>query len=164
MGKYAEASTATIRPCASTKKRSCSASWLKRLNDKGLLYERLGDAASAERSFRRAIELARAINHPRGVMLNLMALGDLEGHRKRLEEAGALYREALGRASQAEDRASAAAIRQRARLRPPRPGAARAGRGEAAQAVQAARAIGARPLEAEALFARAEVARGPPLV
>jgi CHAT domain-containing protein len=103
--------------------------------------------------------LSRAINHPRGVTLNLMALGELEWRRERQDEAGALYRDALTRATQADDRASAAGIhvalayisRDQERLDDAVV--------EAGQAVEVAQAIGARPLEAEALVARAAVAR-----
>ena len=132
---------------------------IEALNDQGQLHERVGDAASAERSFRRAIDLARAINYPRGVTLNLMALGDLEWRRKRLEQSGALFKEALTRAAEADDRASAAAIHEALAFVLRDQGQLERAAEEAGQAVQAAQTIGARPLEAGALFARAEVAR-----
>ena len=132
---------------------------IEALNDVGILYERLGDAASAERSFRRAIELARSIDHPRGVTVNLMALGDLEWRRKRLDEAGALYRDALARATQADDRASTAGVRVALAFVARDQGRLDEAADDAAQAVKEAQALGARPLEAEARFARAEVAR-----
>ena len=88
-----------------------------------------------------------------------MSLGELEWRRRRLDEAGALYRDALGRAMKADDRASVAGIRvalalvgrdrggaTRRRRRPPRPSRSR-------------RRLAHRPLEAEALAARAAVAR-----
>lgn len=129
------------------------------LNGQGVLLQRLGDAASAERSFRRAIDLARAINHPRGITVNLIALGDLECLRKRLDHAAARYREALSRATGAGDRANAAAARVALAFVTRDQGQLAEAATAAAQAVEDARALGARPLEAEALFAHAEVSR-----
>ena len=108
-------------------------------------------------SFRRAIELSRAIDHPRGVTVNLMALGDLERRRKRLDEAGALYREALARADagrRPRQRRPASASRWRSWRRDQ--GRLDEAVAEADRAVdESRRRIGARPLEGEALFARA---------
>jgi len=159
MGKYAEAVDGYDQALRVYEEAKLQRELVEALNDRGRLFESLGDAASAERSFRRAIELSRAINHPRGVTLNLMALADLEWHRKRLEEAGALYRDALTRAAEADDRASAAAIREALAFVLRDQGQFEAAAAEATEAVQGAQAIEARPLEARARFAKAEVAR-----
>ncbi len=129
------------------------------LNDVGALHARLGDGASADRSFRRAIEIARAIDDSHGVTINLIALGDLERRRKRLDEAGSLYRDALARAMKDGDRAGAAGIRVALAFVGRDQGRLDEAFAEAGRAIEEARAIEAHPIEAEALFARAEVAR-----
>ena len=159
LGRYSAAMDGYDQALSTYQEAKLQQELIEALNDKGFLYERLGDAASAEQSFRRALELSRAINHPRGVTLNLMALGGLEWRRKRLEEASALYQDALARASQADDRASAAEIQVALAFIGRDQGQLDEGAAAAAQAVKAAQAIGARPLEAEALAARAAVAR-----
>ena len=158
-GQYAAAIDAYDQALRAYERGKLPRELAEALNDQGLLYERLGDAASAERSFRRAIELSRSIDHARGVTVNLMALGDLERQRKRLEEAGALYRDALTRATQADDRANMAGIRVALAFVSRDQGRLDEAADHAALAVKDAQALGARPLEAEALFARGEVAR-----
>src|SRR5512137_1623108 len=48
------------------------------LHDYGELHLLLGDSASAERDFQRALEMARSIGLDRGVTQNLLALGDVQ--------------------------------------------------------------------------------------
>lgn len=72
---------------------------LDALHDMGRLYLELGDPVSAEIYFQRAIELARDIGRQQAITINLLALGDLQFGRMRLEEASALYSQALQRAS-----------------------------------------------------------------
>jgi tetratricopeptide (TPR) repeat protein len=60
---------------------------IEALGDLGNLEVRLGDTASAEKDFRRAIEISEAIKHPRGVTINLIALGDLEWRRTNINRA-----------------------------------------------------------------------------
>ena len=83
-------------------------SQIEGLGDLGNLELRLGDVASAEKDFRQALELSRGINHPRGVTVNLIALGDLEWRRKRFKEAAVQYREGLARATESNDQGSKA--------------------------------------------------------
>lgn len=129
------------------------------LGDLGNLEIKLGDAASAEKNFRRALEISEAIKHPRGITVNLISLGDLELRQKRFAEAGALYSQALARATEVNDRATMASahiqLSHTYRYLKRVDDASR----EAQQAQQIAQAIQARPLEAEAVYARAEVLR-----
>jgi tetratricopeptide (TPR) repeat protein len=67
---------------------------LEALHGSGQLHLLLGDTASAERDFKRALEMARSIGLERGITLNLIALGDLELRRKRPDAAAALYDQA----------------------------------------------------------------------
>jgi CHAT domain-containing protein/Tfp pilus assembly protein PilF len=129
------------------------------LGDLGDLELRLGDAASAEKDFRRALDLARAINHPRGVTVNLIALGDIEWRRKRFNEASQLYREALARAIEAKDRGSETSARIQLALTLRSLDRLEDAAKEAEQASEIARATQARLLEAEALYAQGDVAR-----
>ena len=132
---------------------------IEALGDLGNLAVRLGDTASAEKDFRRAIEISEAIKHPRGVTINLIALGDLEWRRKRFPEAAALYRQALARANEVNDRASTASARIQLALTyrdlKQLDDAAR----EAKDAREIAQATQARPLELQAVYAQGEIAR-----
>ena len=129
------------------------------LGDLGNLEIRLGDVASAERDFHRAITVAEEIKHPRGVTTNLTSLGDLQLRQKRFSEAAALYTQALSRANDANDKASAAAARiQMAHTNRSLRKFDEAEQ-QARQAREVAKANQAKPLEAEALYALAEVFR-----
>ena len=133
---------------------------IEALGDLGNLQMRLGDVASAEKDFRRAIEMSESIKHPRGVTINLISLGDLQLRQKRFTEAVALYNQALARATEVNNKAHTAtakiqlchAYRSLKRF----PDAEK----QAREARETARAIQARPLEGEALYALAEVLRG----
>lgn len=132
---------------------------IEALGDLGNLEVRLGDVASAEKDFRRAIEVSEAIKHPRGITINLIALGDLEWRRKRLPEAAALYQQALVRANEANDRASMASAKIQLALTYRDLKRLDDAAKEAQQAREIARATQARPLESAALYAQGEVAR-----
>src|SRR6266404_3317035 len=132
---------------------------IEALGDLGNLEARLGDVASAEKDFRRAIEIAEAIKHPRGITINLIALGDLEWRRKRLPEAAALYSQALARANEAKDRASIATAKIQLALTYRDLKRLDDAAKEAQQAREVAQATQARPLEVAALYAQGEVAR-----
>ncbi len=129
------------------------------LGDLGNLEVRLGDVAAAEKDFRRALEISEAIKHPRGITVNLISLGDLQLRQKRLPEAAALYSQALTRANEANDKAHSASAR--VQLAHTYRNLKRFDEAEqqARQARETARATEARPLEAEALYALAEVFR-----
>jgi len=129
------------------------------LNDLGTLHLVLGDAASAEKSFRQALELARAIGNPRGVTFNLFALGNLEWRKARYEQAAALYREAHAQAQKAEDQTATALSLLQLALTHRDLGRLEEARQAAQEALEISRAIGARPLEAQALYALGDVAR-----
>jgi CHAT domain-containing protein len=74
---------------------------LDALHDTGHLYLTLGDSVSAEQYFQRGMEMAREIGLERVVSANLLALGDLQFHWEHLEEAAALYKQALQRTRKA---------------------------------------------------------------
>jgi CHAT domain-containing protein/Tfp pilus assembly protein PilF len=74
---------------------------LDALHDTGYLYLTLGDSVSAEQYFQRGMEMAREIGLERVVSANLLALGDLQFQWEHLEEADALYRQALQRTRKA---------------------------------------------------------------
>ena len=134
-------------------------SWVEVLGDLGTLEVRLGDLASAEKQFRRAIDVAEQIKHPRGVTMNLLSLGDLQARQKRYAEAAALYEHALSRAVTADDKRTAALARvQLAHVYRNLRKVSEA-ESEARQANDIAKNTQAKPLEAEALFALAEVFR-----
>jgi CHAT domain-containing protein/Tfp pilus assembly protein PilF len=132
---------------------------IEALGDLGNLEVRLGDVASAEKDFRRAIEISEAIKHPRGITVNLIALGDLEWRRKRFPEAAALYRQALARANEVSDRASSASALIQLALTHRDLKRLEEGAQESQQAREIAQATQSRPLEVEALYAQGEVAR-----
>ena len=127
------------------------------LGDLGNLEIRLGDLASAERDFRRAIDLAEAIKHPRGVTVNLISLGDVQFRQKRFSEATALYNQALSRSNSAEDKGSAALAQ--VQLAHGYRNLRRLDEAEvqARQAIQTAKVTQAKPLEADSLYALAEI-------
>jgi CHAT domain-containing protein/tetratricopeptide (TPR) repeat protein len=129
------------------------------LGDLGNLEMRLGDVASAEKDFRRAIDLAEEIKHPRGVTVNLISLGDVQFRQKRFSEAAALYNQALSRANSAEDKGNAALAR--VQLSHDYRNLKKLDEAElqARQAMQTAKETQAKPLEADAVYALAEVQR-----
>jgi CHAT domain-containing protein len=132
---------------------------IEALGDLGNLKIRLGDAASAEADFRRAIELSEALKHPRGVTNNLISLGDLNLRQSRFSEAVGLYTQALNRALDADDKANTATAKlglAHVHLKLKRLQEAEQ---QARKALDIARATQARPLEAETLYALAEVLR-----
>jgi CHAT domain-containing protein len=93
------------------------------------------------------------------VTSNLISLGELEWRRKRFKEADVLYRDALAQAQKTNDRATIAAVYVDMALNFRDSGRLADAATQSQQALQTARDIGARPLEAQALYARAEVAR-----
>jgi len=132
---------------------------LETLRDSGQLHLLLGDAASAEHDFRRALDMARSIGLERGITINLISLGDLEFRRKRMDAALALYEEARERATGAGiEHALAMSLLRLARVN-------RSGqrlepaRRQTEEGLGIARRLGARSLEADALYSSAELAR-----
>jgi CHAT domain-containing protein/Tfp pilus assembly protein PilF len=132
---------------------------IEALGDLGTLQMRLGDAASAEKDFRRAIEMSEAIKHPRGVTVNLISLGDLQLRQRRFSDAIALYNQALSRATEVNDKAHVAVAK--IQLAHAYRNLKRFDEAEqqARQARDTARTTQARPLEAEALYSLAEALR-----
>ena len=129
------------------------------LQGSGQLHLLLGDAAGAERDFRRALELSQSIGLDRGVTVSLVWLGDIEQRRGRPDEASRYYEQARQRAATAGmQQVLATSLLRLARvdrsLERVAPATART-----AQALAIARTIGAPGLEAEALYSRAELAR-----
>ena len=129
------------------------------LGDLGNLEIRLGDVASAERDFHRAIEVAEEIKHPRGVTTNLISLGDLQLRQKRFAEAEALYKQALSRANDANDKGNAAAAQIQIAHTYRSLRKFDEAEQQSRQAREIAKANQAKPLEAESLYALAEALR-----
>ena len=73
------------------------------LHDMGQLYLLLGDPESAERHFKRALDLAQTIGLSRGITQNLLALGDLQFRRERLAASADLFEQARVRAAESEE-------------------------------------------------------------
>jgi CHAT domain-containing protein/tetratricopeptide (TPR) repeat protein len=135
------------------------AEFLEALHDYGQLHLLLGDSASAERDFKRALGMARKIGLERGITLNLVALGDVEYRRQRPDAAVALYEQARQRAAvTGVQHALAVSLLRLARVNRAQQKATLAST-QTEQALAIARDIGAAGLEAEALFSRAELAR-----
>lgn len=74
---------------------------LDALHDMGRLHLMLGDPVSAEQYFQRGMHMAREIGLAQAITVNLLALGDLQFAREHFDEADALYRQALQRATDA---------------------------------------------------------------
>ena len=158
LGKYTEALTQYRVVLQVYEAAGLKPQLIEGLGDLGTLELQLGDAASAERELRRAVDLSKTINHPRGVTINLIALGDLEWRRKRYAEAGVLYRDALARAKAANDQGSAAAAGIRLALAERSLGHFESAAHEAKTAADIGRATQALPIEGEAFFALGEIA------
>jgi CHAT domain-containing protein/tetratricopeptide (TPR) repeat protein len=140
-------------------KVGAQAELLEALHDSARLHLLLGDSASAEDDFRRALDMARSIGLDRGITLNLVSLGDLEFRRKRTEAAVALYEQARQRAAAAGvQHALALCLLRLARVNRSQHQIALAS-AATDESLAIARKIGAPGLEAEALFSRAELAR-----
>ena len=133
--------------------------YVEALGDIGNLHLILGDAASAERDFRRAIDVAVQINHPRGVTINLISLGDLQLRQKRFVEAIALYNQALSRATAANDQATTAGAKIKLSHTYRNLKRFDEAAQQAQQALAVAKSTQGKPLEAEALYALAETQR-----
>jgi CHAT domain-containing protein len=135
------------------------AEFLEALHQLGRLHLLLGDLDSAERDFRRALALAREIGLPRGVTRNLLALGDLQYRVERLDAAASLYAEAKHRAENAREQHHVAESALRLARVDRKIGRNADAEREIDRALVIAREIQARPLEAEARYARADLDR-----
>jgi len=132
---------------------------LEALHDLGQLYLTLGDPSSAEQYFQRALELARSIDFPRGVTVNLIALGDLQYFHQRLEKAAALYSQAARRCKEAgEQGIQGEALLRLAQVHLELQKFEQA-KQETTEALEIARETGARATESMALFMLAELDR-----
>ena len=129
------------------------------LGDLGNLELRLGDVASAERNFRRAIQVAEEIKHPRGVTTNLISLGDVQLRQKRFTEAAALYSQALMKAVEVADKGNEALARIELSHADRSLKKFDEAEQQAKLARETARATQAKPTEAEATYALAETLR-----
>ena len=165
LGRYSDAfeqynqARATYEEASLNAEPSFKQELVEALGNLGDLQMRLGDASSAEKDFRRAIEIAETIKHPRGVTTNLISLGDLQMRLKRFIEAEALYNQAITRATAVSNKAHVATAK--AQLAHTYRNLKRYEQAlqQAREAREAARATQARPLEAEALYSLAEVLR-----
>jgi len=125
----------------------------------GNLYLLLGDTASAEREFGRALELSQAVGLDRGVTSSLMEIGDLEFRRKRTDAAEAAYEQARRRAADTGVKHVLAGSQLRLARVHRSTGQLSVAAEETERALGIAHAIEAKGLEAEALYSLAEVAR-----
>jgi CHAT domain-containing protein len=158
-GKYTMAFDEYRQALETYEKAGLKRELIEALGDEGNLYMGLADVASAEKNFRRGIDLSKSIGHPAGVTSNLISLGELEWRRKRLHEADVLYRDALAQAQKTNDRVTIAAVYVDMALNSRDSGRLADAATQSQGALQAARDIGAHPLEAQALYAIGEVAR-----
>ena len=132
---------------------------LEALHDMGELLLQLGDPTSAEQHFQRAIELARSMDMSRGITANQLALGDLQYRHQRLEDAAALYGQALQRARKTGEAAfQAQALLRLAAIHRDRKKHADA-RLEIEEALRIAREFNARGGESAAIYHLAELDR-----
>ena len=131
--------------------------WIEALEELGGLYVLLGDAPSAEHAYRRSLELSRRVGHPRGVTFALLALGDLERRRERLEQAVELFSQASARAEEAGDSVIEAAGQVQLALTLRDQGRFAEALEAADRALVMAQGIESPVQQAEALYARAEV-------
>jgi CHAT domain-containing protein/Tfp pilus assembly protein PilF len=159
IGKYTEALDQYRQALQTYEQAELKQPLIEALGDLGALEVRLGDGASAEKDFRRALDLSRTIGHARGITVILISLGNLEWRRKRFNEAATLYRDALARASEMQDRASTATARIQLAFTYRDLKQLEQAAQEAKQAREIAHAIEARPLELEVLYAQGEVER-----
>ena len=165
LGRYSEAleqynqARTTYEEAGLNAEPSFKQELIEALGDLGHLQMRLGDAASAEKDFRRAIEMSEAIKHPRGVTINLISLGDLQLRQRRFTEAAALFSQAMTRAGDVNDKANTAAAKIQLAHAYRNLKRFNEAEQQARQARETAQATQARPLEAEALYALAEVLR-----
>jgi len=132
---------------------------LDALHDMGRLYLELGDPVSAEIYFQRAIELARDIGRQQAITINLLALGDLQFERMRLEEANALYLQVLQRASDMGELYQQAQSQLRLSMVSREQQQHADAKDYSEKALAIARDIGASMLEAEVWFNLAEIER-----
>jgi CHAT domain-containing protein/Tfp pilus assembly protein PilF len=119
----------------------------------------LGDLAAAEVKLRQSVDVARAIGNARCVLNGLVALGEIERHRRRPEQAAALFREALEGARSAGDHGLESACRTRLSFALAASGQLAPAREEASCSVDLAVGESARLLAAEARFALGEAER-----
>ncbi len=158
LGKYTAALNEYNQVLLIYEKDGLKQSQIEGLGDLGNLELWLGDVASAEKHFGQALELSRAINHPRGITVNLIALGDLEWRRKRFKEAAVDYRKALARAIESNDNGSAGNAHAQLALTLRSMGQLEEATSEARQALEIARSTQARLLESQALYTLGEIA------
>jgi CHAT domain-containing protein/Tfp pilus assembly protein PilF len=132
---------------------------LEALHDLGQLFLALGDPSSAEQYFQRAMEFAREIEFPRGITINLLALGDLQYRHQRIEPAADLYTRALQRSVvSGEQGFRCEALLRLAQVHLDQQRFEQA-INETEEALNIAREIEAWPLEALALYMQAELER-----
>jgi CHAT domain-containing protein/Tfp pilus assembly protein PilF len=159
MGKYDAARDAYRQAIEVYERAGLKRERVEALNDRGTLLAMLGDDLSAEKDFRLAADLARAIGHPRGVTINLMAIGDLERRRHRYQQAIEAFNESYLRAQAAGDQgAMADSLLELSKARRDQDRLDDAGK-SARQALEISRTTGAKPQEAQAEFALGDLAR-----
>lgn len=132
---------------------------LEALHDMGQLMLDLGDPASAEQYFERAIKMARSIGLSRAITTNLLALGDLQYRHQRSEAAAALYSQAIERSVESGEEGPHAQGLLRVAMVHIEQKHFSIAQQEIDQALAIARKTGASTVEAEALYMLAELTR-----
>ena len=159
MGKYDAARDAYRQAIEVYDRAGLKRERIEALNDRGTLLALLGDDLSAEKDFRLASDLSRAIGYPRGVTTNLLAIGDLDRRRKQFEQAVAAFKESYERALEAGDQAVMAdSLLKLAKTRRDQNQLAEAEK-DARRALEISQTTGAKPQEAAADLALADVTR-----
>lgn len=126
------------------------------LQDRGHLDLDLGDLAPAAQAFSTAASAAEAASYASGVTSSLLALGRLEDRRGRLDDARRQFQAAQRRAEQADDLARTADAATHLAALELRAGRIAEVAPHVVRALGAARAGGAKLVEAEALLIQAD--------
>ena len=104
LGKFDEALEEYRTALASYEKAGLKRELVEALYDDGYVHLMLGDRSSAERSFRRAIQVSKQISFSRGVLINTLALADVAWRTGLLAKAIASANEVVERARSLQDR------------------------------------------------------------
>ena len=132
---------------------------LDALHDMGRLHLSLGDPVSAEQYFQRAITMSRQIGLEQAVTVNLLALGDLQFERERLEKANEFFLQANQRATAAGEANYQAQSLLRLAMVSRKQKRFQAAMEQTAQALSIAQDTGASTVEVEAWYTLGELER-----
>ena len=157
LGKFDEALQQYRIALTSYERAGLKRELVEALNDDGYVHLLLGDKRSAQHSFQRAIQVARQISFPRGVVINTLALADVAWRSGNLGSAVASANDAVARSRKLDDRATtvsgllilASALRDQ--------GNTKKALTHAREAILVAHQSGGKLLEAQALDSEGEI-------